>query len=117
MGIFRHPLHIAATREGPFQEFQAVVDTGSIYNWLPASILSRLGVSPVGKQRFKTADGRLIERHIGEVVVRLDGQTRVRLVVFGDEGTEPILGADTLEGFSLAVDPVERRLFPVPGRV
>jgi len=36
-------------------------------------------------------------------------------VVFGDEGVEALLGAATLETFSLAMDPVRRRLVPVPG--
>jgi hypothetical protein len=31
------------------------------------------------------------------------------------KGGEPLLGAFTLEGFGLGVDPVNRRLIPVPG--
>ncbi|HHT9131936.1 MAG TPA: retroviral-like aspartic protease family protein, partial [Candidatus Tripitaka californicus] len=61
------------------------------------------------------ADGRRIEREMAETRVRLDGQTRTTLVVFGDEGTEPLLGAYTMEGFGLSPDPVNRRLVSVPG--
>ncbi len=37
------------------------------------------------------------------------------MVLFGDEGSLPLLGAYTLEGFGLAADPVGKRLIPVPG--
>ncbi len=43
------------------------------------------------------------------------GQTLPTLVVFGDEGSIPLLGAYTLEGFGLAADPINRRLVPVRG--
>jgi len=37
--------------------------------------------------------------------------------VFGEQGSEPILGVVTLEEFRLAVDPVNHRLIFVPGRL
>ena len=37
------------------------------------------------------------------------------MVVFGDDGAEPLLGAVTMEEFGLGVDPVRRRLAPVDG--
>lgn len=52
---------------------------------------------------------------MAETRVRLDGQTRTTLVIFGEEAAVPLLGAYTLEGFGLASDPVGRRLIPVPG--
>jgi predicted aspartyl protease len=45
----------------------------------------------------------------------VNGQAEIRLVVFGNEGEEPLLGADTLEGLLLSVDPVKHRLVPTPG--
>jgi hypothetical protein len=36
------------------------------------------------------------------------------IVVFAPEGTPPLLGATALELFSLAADPVDHRLIPVP---
>ena len=36
-------------------------------------------------------------------------------MVFGEAGSEPMLGVVTLEEFLLAVDPVQRRLISVPG--
>ena len=37
------------------------------------------------------------------------------LCIFGDAGTEPLLGAITLEAFLLAADPHNKRLVPVTG--
>jgi len=48
-------------------------------------------------------------------MARWDGQALPTLVVFGDEGSQPPLGAYTLEGFGLAADPVTRGLIPVRG--
>ncbi len=36
-------------------------------------------------------------------------------VIFGDEDSQPLLGAVTLEIFRLGVDAVSQRLIPVPG--
>lgn len=114
MSSFTVPIAVAASPEGPFETLQAVVDTGAFYTWAPRSELERLGVRPIDRQRFGLADGRVIERDIGEVLVRIDGRVRHTTCVFGDEGTVPLLGAFTLEGFGLAVDPVNKRLLPIP---
>ena len=43
----------------------------------------------------------------------IDGETLTTMCIFGDEGSDPLLGALTLEQFSLGVDPVNRRLIAV----
>src|SRR5207247_10410064 len=74
-----------------------------------------LGVRPDEERVFVLADGRAVRYPIAWVRVRLDERTQPTLVVCGDSGTEPLLGALTHEGFGLGVDPVNRRLIPVPG--
>ena len=37
------------------------------------------------------------------------------VVVFGDDGRPTLLGAVTLEGFGLGVDPLGQKLIEVPG--
>ena len=78
-------------------------------------MLERLGIVPQERQPFILADGRPVEYDMAQVRVRLDGRERFTICIFGDEGTEPLLGVYTLEGFGLGVDPVNRRLIPVPG--
>ncbi len=114
MGAFTCVLEVAASESGPFIEVEALVDTGAFYTWLPRFLVERLAVTPRDTQRFGLADGRVIDREIAIIVVRMDGRTRHTLCVIGDEGSQPLLGVVTLEEFALAVDPVNQRLFPMP---
>lgn len=115
MGTFYHRLAIARATAGPFEEIEALVDTGATYTCIPHPILERLGIVAEEQRPFVFADGRTVEYPIAPIRVRLDGRTRFTICVFGDEGTQPLLGAVTLEEFGLAVDPVAKRLVPVPG--
>ena len=115
MSTFHVTMEIGDPQAQRWQAVEALVDTGASYTWVPASILHGLGVEPSFRFPFELADGRRIERDMAETKVRLDGRERTRIVVFGDEGTQPLLGADTLEGFGLAADPINHRLIPVPG--
>jgi len=115
VGTFHIPVEIGDTRGERWETVEALVDTGASYSWIPADILSRLGVLPSFRREFATADGRVIEREMAETFARYDGEQHNTLVVVGDEGSMALLGAYTLEGFGLAADPVNRRLIPVRG--
>ncbi|MSQ28508.1 MAG: hypothetical protein EXR51_10285 [Dehalococcoidia bacterium] len=113
MGVFQHRIAIAAAPDGPFIELDAMVATGPLYSLVPRRVLQELGVTPSRTRRFMLADGSLIERDVAEVVARVNGETAHTLCVFSDDGSLALLGACTLEGFALAVDPVNRRLVPM----
>ena len=113
MGIFNVQFEIGDPQGQRYETVEALVDSGAAYTFMPPSLLSRLGVVPHTKRGFVLADGTLIERDLGQTYVRLDGEENVSPVVFGDEGVTPLLGAVTLEIFSLGVDPVNSRLIPV----
>jgi aspartyl protease family protein len=115
MGTFRVTIHLAGASGERFQLMEALVDTGASYTWIPRDALEELGVRPDENRVFVLADGREVRYPMAWVRVRLDERTQPTLVVCGDSGTEPLLGAFTLEGFGLGVDPVNRRLIPVPG--
>lgn len=115
MGTFRETIEIGDPEGQRYETIEALVDTGATYTTVPAPILARLGVAPHTRDTFVLADGRRLERDIGRTWVRVNGRTEVTLVVFGEAGTEPLLGAYTLEGLRLAADPVSRQLIPVPG--
>lgn len=115
MGTFRVPVEIGDPAGQRWEVVEALVDTGASYTLIPRSILEGLGVSGTFRRRFVLADGREAECEMAETRVRLDGQPRTTLVIFGEERMMPLLGAYTLEGFGLAPDPVNRRLVPVPG--
>ena len=112
MGTFKWPLRISSMDGQQAQDIEATVDTGAAYTTLPASLLRELGVAPMGKRRFLLADGRRIEMDYGEARATVDGESVTTLVVFGEDHAPALLGAYTLEGLALAVDPVEQRLIP-----
>ncbi len=114
MGTLSVPIRLQGPA-GRAIETQALVDTGATHTLLPANMLAQLGVQPIERVQFHLADERTVEYGIGEVRIRLDGRERTTVVVFGPEGATPLLGAITLELFNLAVDPVGKRLMPVPG--
>lgn len=115
MGTFRVTVEIGNPGGQRYEPVEALVDTGATYAVMPASLLRRLGVSPHRRAVFEMADGSPLEMDVGQTWLRVDGRDVVTLVVFGDEGTEPLLGAYALEGLLLAADPVRQRLVPVRG--
>lgn len=115
MGAFTATIAIADPQRQRWEPLVALADTGSTYTWIPRDVLERLSVQPEFRWEFETADGRVIERDVAETAARMDGQQRTTLVVFGEPGSMPLLGAYTLEAFGLAADPVNRRLIRVRG--
>lgn len=105
--VLAHPGHPERV-----QPMKLLVDTGSAYTWVSASLLWDLGLSPSTSRRILTIQGQVIERPAAEVLLTLDGQTLHTLCLFGEPGEIEVLGAVTLEQFGLAVDPVARRLIP-----
>lgn len=115
MGTFRTAIEIGDPQGQRWETVEALVDTGASYTWVPANTLAQLGVRPQFRREFITADSRVIERDMAVTMARWDGQALPTLVVFGEDGSLPLLGGYTLEGFGLAPDPVNRRLVRVRG--
>lgn len=114
MDAFHYPIEIAESEVGPFVSVTALVATSTLYTWIPGSMLSALGVIPRTRHLFLEADGRVVEREIAFVVIRLDGQTFPTICVVGDNDSQPILGTLTLETFGFTADPVNRQLVRLP---
>ena len=112
MGTFSVTISVAGDDQSS-EELEALVDTSASNTVIPADLLQRLGLRPHRTSVFQLADGREVEMEIGRAWVRVDGQREFTQVAFGPEGSEPILGAITLEEMNLSVDPVARRLVPV----
>ena len=115
MGTFRVEMGIGDPQGQRYEYVNALVDSGSTYNILPASMLRRLGVQVQRSGTFSLADGRSVQRDLGQTWVRLNGEAYITPVVFGNDDAQPLLGAVTLEIFLLAIDPVQMRLVPVNG--
>ena len=108
-------MEIGPLSGGRFRQVVALVDTGATYTWIPRDALDELGVRPEEEWPFVLADGREVTYAIGSIRVRLHHRIRTTIAVFGEQGTEPLMGAVTIEEFGLAVDPVGHRLLRVPG--
>lgn len=88
-----------------------VVDTGSEFTWVFAKALERIGVRREKKDvRFVLANGQHVTRSVGFAIVRLDEYFTIDEVVFAEPGDLLLLGARTLEGLNLTIDPGRRRL-------
>jgi phosphoribosyl-AMP cyclohydrolase/predicted aspartyl protease len=113
VGTFRYPVGVGDAAGQEFIETMPLVDTGALYSQLPADLLEGLGHSPNARRWFRLADGTTIERPVGPVPLRINNEVQTVLCIFGEEGSELLLGAVTLETFSLAPDPVNETLVPV----
>ena len=112
MGVFNWPLRLDSMDGQRSLELEAMVDTGASYTIVPGNRLRELGVEPVDKIGLVLADGRAVEYDLGEARATIDGRSIPTLVVFGDDNARALLGAYTLEGLRLAVDPTHQRLIP-----
>lgn len=95
-----------------------LVDTGSECTWISAETLRRLRVKLEKKDmEFVMANGKTLTRNLGFLIIRIAEHVTIDEVVFGQEGDLEILGARTLEGLNLVVDPRRKKLVaggPVP---
>ena len=102
MGTFFVEAVLAAPdRPDRRQPVNLLVDSGSTYTWVAAAVLRALSVVPTERRRVVTIEGQVVER-----------RTLHTLCLFGGAGELDVLGASTLEGFGLGVDPVQRKLIP-----
>jgi predicted aspartyl protease len=113
MSTFRYPIDIGDIDQEPFERLEAWVDSGASYTWIPQPILDRFKYLPTGHRRFRMANGSMIERDVCRINLRIGQDIQFTLCVFGDEDSEPLLGATALEEFALGVDPVNHTLAPV----
>ena len=112
MGTFSYPIEVISADGTRSETVNALVDTGSTFTCLPANLLSEFGVVPYRRIQSELADGSVVEDDLGIVHVRMEGIVTPTIAIFADEGAPALLGAYTLEGALLVVDPVRQRLAP-----
>ena len=92
------------------EEVELLVDTGSIYTWVRKEVLLKLGLKPEGKRKFKTIDGRTLERDVAEAGLKFENERATTVVVFAERGDAEVLGVYALEGLAMEVDPITKTL-------
>ena len=94
-------------------EVELLVDTGATYTLLPSDLLAKLEIKPSRWIKLRLADGRVVERPVGEIGIEIEGyRARATPVVFG-ESDICLLGSVTIEQLGLAPDPIAKKLKPV----
>jgi predicted aspartyl protease len=88
-----------------------LVDTGSEFTWVSQRMLERIGIAREKKDvPFVLANGQKVTRSVGFAIIRLDKFFTIDEVVFAEPGDLQLLGARTLEGLNLMIEPGKRRL-------
>ena|SRR5579871_533776 len=123
MGTFSVSCEIAniGNRDKSVRLERVLVDTGSEFTWAPRAALSGIGIDLEKKDiTFLMANGSEVTRSVGFALIRVQDRFTVDEVVFAEDGDLCLLGARTLEGLNLRVDPAQKRLVaagPLPAAV
>jgi predicted aspartyl protease len=91
-------------------ETELIVDTGITYTWIRRERLEAIGVKPSKARKFRTIEGKTIEREVGEAVIECLGERAMSIVVFAERDDAEVMGVVALESLALEVDPVTRQL-------
>ena len=97
-----------------------LVDTAAELSWFPAEVLESLGIKRRKESRFRQADGTILTRWTGPAFIYAAGTTATDDVVFAEPRDLTLLGARSLEGLNLRIDPVHKTLTdagPAPAAV
>src|SRR5262245_376617 len=99
---------------GAFYQALFLVDTGATDSMAPASALARAAITRVGQKKYELADGTVQEYAFGLAQIEFMGEVTAGRVIFGPEGSEPILGVTALESVGVTIDPANQTLKPLP---
>ena len=110
MGLTHVPVTVSnfITNDSFTAEF--LIDTGATESMVPASELKRIGIEPDTKRPYQLANGRWQEFEIGEARISFWDDSFTTRVIFGPDGSEPILGVIALETAGFMVDPKNQTL-------
>ena len=114
MGLTHLQVKVGNPANGGKQEtVQCLLDSGAIYSLIPGVVLKRLGIKPHSTREFVLANGEVVRRKLATATFEYQGYRGDSMVIVGERGDEPLLGATTLEGFGLVLDPFRRELRPL----
>jgi clan AA aspartic protease len=115
MGLTHVTVAICRLEDGG-QRFESLflVDTGATDSMVPASALDQIGISRRGRMAYELGDGTTREYDFGLATIEFMGEVTAGRVIFGPEGSEPILGVTALESVGIMVDTATRTLRRLP---
>src|SRR3989475_11034308 len=98
-------------RKKSAEVLKVLVDSGAEFTWINADTLKKIGVKREKKDyTFVMANGQQITRAVGFAIIHVGDALTTDEVIFGEPGDLEILGARSLEGMNLRVDPRAKKL-------
>ena len=91
-----------------------LVDTGATDCLVPRPHLEAIGLEPKGYRTYELADGSEIRLDTTTADIEFMGEVTAGRIIFGEPGTEPLLGVTALESAGIEVDPTNQRLKKLP---
>ena len=91
-----------------------MVDTGALSSLVPRRLLRDLGVEPFDSMAVQFANGEIAQWDRGTVDAEMMGRRCPIIVFFGDDESRVLIGAHTLEAFSVDVDLMTGKLVSRP---
>lgn len=110
MGLTHVAVRLFNSASPDTYEADFLVDTGAMDTMAPASDLKKLGIQPLGTDLYELANGQLVEFEYGNAELRFMNQIVPIRIVFGPDGSKPILGVVALETAGFIVDPRNQTL-------
>ncbi|MBF0491204.1 MAG: clan AA aspartic protease [Deltaproteobacteria bacterium] len=105
----RNPANPKKSWEGLF-----LVDSGAIDSLVPRDHLEAIGLKPKSQRTYELGDGSEIKMDITTGDIEFMGEIVGGTIIFGDPGTEPILGVTALESVGIDIDPKNQKLKRMP---
>lgn len=96
----RNPADPSRSWRGPF-----LVDTGATDTVVPPECIDAVGLEPRAQRTYELADGRSVRMNVAVAEIEFLDDYVGGMVVFGEPGTEPLLGVTALESMGAEVDP------------
>ena len=108
MGLVRVKGEVGLQSNG-LEEVEFLVDTGSLYTFLPPGLAAQLGITFPETSRVITADSRTMDVPVGVAYLRI-GDREGGILVATMNVPIPLLGVIALEVLGLKVNPVDETL-------
>jgi clan AA aspartic protease len=115
MGLTHVTVALSSPADGtPPYESEFLVDTGATDSFAPGDKLRGAGIRPLGKMAYELANGEVVEYEFGIARIEFMGEITAGRVIFGPDGSEPLLGVTALESVGILVDPAHKTLKRLP---
>ena len=94
-------------------DLEGLVDTGAHFTQVPKTLLDQIGLIPFGIRKVQYANGPIASKSVASAEILIEQEVTPTVVICGDAHDLFLIGAFTMEGLNLGVDPVHKRLIPL----